>query len=230
MFAAVAVAQAHEEAALATTTAASAAVPTTAAFRAATGWFNRATGVGALHALHDHGDAHWACVYFAAAEGVSSADPEAADPAAVAPAVVALDDGSSSGSSDVGGSNKGDGGAGNVAKMAGGAAGRGAGFRPLAPRHLGHLLLRFQLQAFTQRFGFVAAPPIPGDLWVFPGHVAHAVAPTGASAVAPAAGAVAVPLLDGGLPTCLLEGSAGVAALVLSAPLLRLSFAFNVFL
>ena len=49
----------------------------------------------------------------------------------------------------------------------------------LAPNFSGDLLLRFQLAPFTQHFGFFAVKPRPGDLWVFPGHVAHAVAPAG---------------------------------------------------
>ena len=42
----------------------------------------------------------------------------------------------------------------------------------------GHLLLRTQLEPFTQKFAFLPISPEPGWLYIFPGHVCHAVAPS----------------------------------------------------
>ncbi|KAJ1462482.1 hypothetical protein M885DRAFT_610524 [Pelagophyceae sp. CCMP2097] len=41
----------------------------------------------------------------------------------------------------------------------------------------GALILRFQLKPFSHDYAFLAIRPTPGDLWLFPGHVAHAVMP-----------------------------------------------------
>ena len=53
--------------------------------------------------------------------------------------------------------------------------------RPADPGQLsrfpGHLLLRTQLEPFTQKFAFLPIAPQPGWLYLFPGHVCHAVAP-----------------------------------------------------
>ncbi|KAH8072506.1 hypothetical protein JL721_3785 [Aureococcus anophagefferens] len=44
------------------------------------------------------------------------------------------------------------------------------------------------LKAFTHEYAYVAVPPTPGDLWVFPGHVSHAVLPRALPGDASAAG------------------------------------------
>ena len=41
----------------------------------------------------------------------------------------------------------------------------------------GCLLLRTQLVPFTHKYAFMAARPRPGDLWLFPGYLSHAVLP-----------------------------------------------------
>jgi len=41
----------------------------------------------------------------------------------------------------------------------------------------GSLLLRTQLTPFTHRYGYLEIVPRAGDMWVFPGHLSHAVLP-----------------------------------------------------
>ena len=41
----------------------------------------------------------------------------------------------------------------------------------------GSMLLKFQPQAWMHEYSFLTIPPLAGDLWVFPGHVPHAVLP-----------------------------------------------------
>ena len=92
------------------------------------GWLN-GSGDADANALHDHGDAAFACVFFV--DGGAAKPPH---------------------------------------------------------RDAGHLLLRTQLKAFTHEYAYVAVPPTPGDLWVFPGHVSHAVLPRALPGDARAAG------------------------------------------
>ena len=101
---------------------------------ALTGWFNLTlTGQHAFHALHDHGTAHWSCVYF-----VDSPT--------------------------------------HVRTRSGGVESDDRGHSDLGSFD-GCLMLRFQLEPFTHKFAFIAIPPTPGTLLVFPGYVPHAVAP-----------------------------------------------------
>jgi hypothetical protein len=48
---------------------------------------------------------------------------------------------------------------------------------PPSSLSLGNLLLRFQLEAFTQHHAYLAVPPTPGTLWIFPSYVPHCVMP-----------------------------------------------------
>ena len=43
----------------------------------------------------------------------------------------------------------------------------------------GSLLLRTQLKPFTHEYAYLPIPPVPGELWVFPGYLPHAVLPRG---------------------------------------------------
>ena len=166
----------------------------------ATGWFNATASDGAHNALHDHGEASWSVVYFAAFER-GAADSGARGDGSVG---ATTDTGSST---DAGSTSTG-----SSATDTNTCA--DAGFLPLS-RHAGHLLLRFQLAPFTQHFGFAAVPPEPGTLWLFPGHVSHAVAPLGP---------VAASRGDGGGGGSSGSGDGG------DRDVRRLSIAFNIFM
>jgi len=51
--------------------------------------------------------------------------------------------------------------------------------KELAPVEVapGSLLLRTQMVPFSHQYAYVAAPPVPGHIWAFPGYMSHAVLP-----------------------------------------------------
>jgi len=73
-------------------------------------------------------------------------------------------------------------------------------------RAAGSLVLKTQLVPCTHTFGYLPIPPRAGDLWIFPGHLSHAVLPRTLlpppppAAAAAAAGSAAMPVPCDGAP------------------------------
>lgn len=114
------------------------------------GWLNVNSDPYSFNALHDHGTATWSVVYFVdsgASVEVNCLDTEQSE------SIDSLE---------------------------------GCQYESMQAREgcfsssqslLGNLLLRFQLEAFTQHHAYLAVPPTPGTLWIFPSYVPHCVMP-----------------------------------------------------
>lgn len=146
-----------------------------------TGWLN-VNGVHGFNALHRHGtDVAWSLVYYVASgAGGNDAPPERAqkaEPAGVRGGdddVAPLDDISPFDFVHHIGSLFG---MGHQSPRAGAGRSSSAIIDPVAAECGGALLLRTELDSQTGKHGYFTIRPKPGELWCFPGYMAHAVMP-----------------------------------------------------